>query len=80
MVITDERYPDSKVHGANMRPTWDLSAPDGSHVGPINLAIRVLTFKYVLQDSDVGVNDIEKMPYLDMVVQESLRLHPLGAV
>ena len=34
--------PDSKVHGANMGPTWVLSAPDGPHVGPINLAIRVL--------------------------------------
>ena len=34
-------YPDSKVHGANMGPTWDLSAPDGPHVGPMNLAIRV---------------------------------------
>ena len=32
--------PDSKVHGANMGPAWDLSAPDGSHVGPTNLAIR----------------------------------------
>ena len=33
--------PDSKVHGANMGPTWVLSAPDGPHVGPMNLAIRV---------------------------------------
>ena len=32
---------DSKVHGANMGPTWVLSVPDGRHVGP-NLAIRVL--------------------------------------
>ena len=24
--------PDSKVHGANMGPTWVLSAPDGLHV------------------------------------------------
>ena len=32
--------PDSKVHGANMGPTWVLSAPDGSHVRPMNLAIR----------------------------------------
>ena len=32
---------DSKVHGANMGPTWVLSAPDGPHVGPTNLAIRV---------------------------------------
>ena len=34
-------YPDSKVHGANMGPTWVLSAPDGPHDGPMNLAIRV---------------------------------------
>ena len=33
--------PDSKVHGANIGPTWVLSAPDGPHVGPMNLAIRV---------------------------------------
>ena len=32
--------PDSKVHGANMGPTWVLAAPDGPHVGPMNLAIR----------------------------------------
>ena len=31
--------PDSKVHGANMGPTWVRSAPDGPHVGPMNLAI-----------------------------------------
>ena len=31
---------DNKVHGANMGPTWVLSAPDGPHVGPMNLAIR----------------------------------------
>ena len=38
-----EIYPDSKVHGANMGPTWVLSAPIGPHVGPMNLAIRVNT-------------------------------------
>ena len=31
-----------KVHGANMGPTWVLSSPDGPHVGPMNLAIRVI--------------------------------------
>ena len=36
-----KRYPDRKVHGANMGPTWVLSAPDGPHVGPMNLAIRI---------------------------------------
>ena len=37
----------SKVHGANMGPTWVLSAPDGPHVGPINLAIRVRRYLLV---------------------------------
>ena len=32
--------PHSKVHGVNMGPTWILSAPDGPHVDPMNLAIR----------------------------------------
>ena len=31
--------PDSKVHGGNIGPIWVLSAPDGPHVGPMNLAI-----------------------------------------
>ena len=33
--------PDNKVHGA----TWVLSVPDGPHVGPMNLAIRVVLWK-----------------------------------
>ena len=37
-VIT-ESIPDSKVHGANMGPTWVLLSPGGPHVGPMNLAI-----------------------------------------
>ena len=32
--------PDSKVHVANMGPTWVLSAPEWLYVGPMNLAIR----------------------------------------
>ena len=39
--VTSRGYPDSKVHGAKMGPTWVLSAPDGPHVGPMNLAVRV---------------------------------------
>ena len=35
-----DSVPDSKVHRANMGPTWVLPAPDGPHVGPMNLAIR----------------------------------------
>ena len=33
-------YPDSKVHGTKMGPTWVLSAPDGPHVGPMKFAFR----------------------------------------
>ena len=33
--------PDSKVHGANIGPTWVLSAPDGPHVGPMKLALAM---------------------------------------
>ena len=32
-------HSDSKVHGANMGPTWGRQDPGGPHVGPINLAI-----------------------------------------
>ena len=32
----------NKAHGANMGPTLVLSAPDEPHVGPMNLAIRVV--------------------------------------
>ena len=34
-------YSDSKVHGANMGSIWGRQDPDGPHVGPTNLAIRV---------------------------------------
>ena len=36
-------YPDTKIQVAHMGPTWVLSASDGPHVGPMNLAIRVCT-------------------------------------
>ena len=35
----DENIPDRKVHGANIGPTWALSAPGEPHVGHMNLAI-----------------------------------------
>ena len=34
---------DSKIHGANMGPSWVLSAPDEPHVGPMNLATGEVT-------------------------------------
>ena len=41
--LIDALIPDNKVHGANMGPTWVLSAPDGPHVGPMNLVYRDIT-------------------------------------
>ena len=34
-----DKYPDNKVHGANMGPIWGRQEPDGPHVGPMNLAL-----------------------------------------
>ena len=39
--ISEVTSPDIKVHEANMGPAWVLSAPCGSHVGLMNLAIWV---------------------------------------
>ena len=37
--------PNSKVHGANMGPTWVLSSPGGPHVVHMNLVIWDVTHK-----------------------------------
>ena len=42
VIIHTQSFQDRKVHGANMGPTWVLSATDGTHVGPMNLALRVV--------------------------------------
>ena len=58
-------YPDNKVHGTNMGPTWVLSAPDGPHVGPMNLAIRVskvsIHRSLVVSITITGENDIKSI-------------------
>ena len=48
--------PDSKIHGAKMGPIWVLSAPDGSHVGPMNLAIRDIQWDKLYVDQDQVVH------------------------
>ena len=56
-------YPYSKVHGADIGPTWVLPAPDGPHVGPMNLAIRVVG----CSNHQHGFrNDIKRREYLEM--------------
>ena len=42
----DNMNPDSKVHGANMGPTWGQQDPGGPHVGPMNFAIWELLYMY----------------------------------
>ena len=39
--VDKKTCPDSKVHGANMGPTWGRQDPGGPHVGHVNLAIWV---------------------------------------
>ena len=46
--VLGEVIPDSKVLGANMVPTWVLSAPDGPHVGPRNFAIGDITVVHII--------------------------------
>ena len=47
-------FPDSKVYGTNMGPTWERQNPCGPHVGPMNLAIWVVfliqLYRYVFLD------------------------------
>ena len=55
-------HPDSKVHGANMGPTWVLSAPDGPHVGPMNLAIMAtLSSLVIMTICDAPSNNVGTM-------------------
>ena len=54
--LTMNAIPDSKGHEANMEPTWVLSAPDGPHVGPRDLAIRDGT---LLESTQLLVRQVE---------------------
>ena len=53
MVVFDCPYPDSKVRGANMGPTWGRQAPGEPHVGPIIFAIRVSSVNHIYELSGV---------------------------
>ena len=67
--------PDSKVHGDNIWPTWVLSAPDGPHVGPIDLAIRD---SYLMKlTSLTNLLFHSSVPHRISVLTESLTTSPL---
>ena len=55
------KIPYSKVHGVNMGPTWVLSAPDGPHVGPMNLAVRDFTMDRLSANLQPPENSIEEL-------------------
>ena len=40
-----QAVPDSKIHGANIGPTWGRQDPGGPNVGPTNLAIKGATYR-----------------------------------
>ena len=48
-ILGKGKYPDNKVHGANMGPTWVLLAPDGPHEPCYQGSIS----KYILQNTEV---------------------------
>ena len=43
-----QMYPDCKVHGASVGPTWDRQDPGEPHVGHMNFAIWVAV-SYICQ-------------------------------
>ena len=52
---------DSKVHGANMGPTWGRQDPGGPHVGPMNFAIcGVITFMTKRRRNSTGRRTVDK--------------------
>ena len=63
-------YPDRKVHGANMGPIWVLLAPDGPHVGTMNLTIRVrmpqcISLKQIREKSMVCCTSISPWGFMN---------------
>ena len=72
-------FPDSKVHGANMEPTSVLSAPNGPHVGPTNLAIRV-HHKSALKPFDCRLMEITHtcLNYKDSLTKPSVSVYSIG--
>ena len=76
--------PDSKVHGANMGPTWVLSSPGGPHVGPMNLAIWVINTDWVRHPpvgfrlSESSYSDSTK--YLPTMLSDIEHMHKMPAI
>ena len=70
-------HPDNKVHGANMGPIWGRQDPGGPHVGPMNLAIWVVTEGWILLGQLLAFSCLSCFP--DYQIIRILRLHFTGA-
>ena len=70
------RFPDSKVHGANMGPTWGRQDPGGPHVGPMNFALWVQTVLLLCRDEKQNDNKppIVKVSPDFVTLQKSVKL------
>ena len=64
MQLTDV-FPDGKVHGANMGPTWGRQDPGGPHIGPMNLASWV-----VMKNPDIVYYYFSMYKYLELILHE----------
>ena len=62
-LLAPRQLPDSKVHVANMGPTRVLSAPDGPHVRPMNLAIRAIRWLEPLLTCEAWEWRVRLVPY-----------------
>ena len=54
-----DTYPESKVHEANMGPTWVLSAPDGPMLAPWSLLSGYLIFWSKLRRHSQGILSLQ---------------------
>ena len=58
IVVLRGMYPGSKVHGANMEPTWGQQDPGGPQVGHMNIAIWVLFFPHKNKNKSIFPYDL----------------------
>ena len=70
------RYPDSEVHGANMGPTWVLSAPDGPH-DPCYLGMYAMSFVSIKCDiySTLVIIELDEIVCFTRLYHNKTRLH-----
>ena len=80
-------FPDSKVHGANMGPTWGRQDPGGPHVGRMNLAgnceaqnfiFKICNVQNTVPSLSIVYLDITYMRERNVLGQHWFRLWPVA--